>query len=48
METLDIPLWVKLLGVFIAVAGVFLLAAWDIIVDWISDTAKGFLRNDKR
>lgn len=48
MDSSDIPLWIKVLGLFVAVAGVFFLAAWDMIFDWISDTAKGLLRNNKR
>jgi hypothetical protein len=43
-----IPLWVKVLGLFVAVAGVFVLASWDMIFDWISDAAKGLLGNSKR
>lgn len=48
MDSLQIPLWVKVLGVFVVVAGIFFLAAWEIIVVWISDTAKGLLRNHRR
>jgi hypothetical protein len=44
----DIPLWVKLLGVFLAAAAVFLLAAWGMVIDWISDAAKGLLGSKKR
>jgi|GEM_PF-2867892 len=44
----DIPLWVKILGVFLAAAAVFLLAAWDIIRDWISDSVKGLLGGNRR
>jgi len=44
----DIPLWVKLLGVFLVAAAVFLLAAWDMVFDWISDATKGLLGSKKR
>jgi hypothetical protein len=45
---LDIPLWVKVFALFVAVAAVFFLAAWDIIFEWISDTIKGFWVSKKR
>jgi hypothetical protein len=44
----DIPLWVKILCVFLAAAAVFLLAAGDMVLDWISHTAKGLLGSKKR
>lgn len=43
MGSFEIPLWVKVLGIFLAVAAIFLLAAWNIIVDWISDGVRGML-----
>lgn len=43
----DIPVWVKVFALFVAVACVFFVAAWRMIVDWISDTAKRLLSNNK-
>lgn len=48
MGSFEIPLWIKVLGVFLAVAAIFLLAAWNIIVDWISDGLKGMLKKGSR
>jgi hypothetical protein len=41
MASFEIPLWVTVLGGFLAIAAIFLLAAWDIVLDWISDGLKG-------
>jgi hypothetical protein len=46
VDSFDIPLWIKVLGGFLAVAAIFLLAAWTIIRDWVSDGLKGM--RDKR
>lgn len=48
MGSFEIPLWIKVLAVFLAVATVFLLAAWNIIVDWISDGLKEMLGNGSK
>jgi hypothetical protein len=47
MDSTEIPLWIKVLGLFLAAAGVFLLAAWDMIFDWISDGAKRLIGNNR-
>ncbi len=47
MGSFEVPLWVSVLGGFLAIAAIFLLAAWDIILDWISDGLRG-VSNRKR
>ena len=41
MGSFEIPLWVMVFGVFLAVAAIFLLASWKIIIAWIADGLKG-------
>lgn len=48
MDTWDIPLWVKILGAFLAMAAVVLVSAWDIIFAWISDAMKNRQNNRRK
>ena len=48
MASMDIPLWVKVLGAFIAIGAIFLLAAGHIIMDWITYSVKGLLGSKRR
>jgi hypothetical protein len=41
MDSLEVSLWVKIVGVFLAIGIIFLLAAWEIVVDRVSDAFRG-------
>jgi hypothetical protein len=44
MDSMNIPLWIKMVGLFLSLATVFLLAAREIVFEWILDRAKRMLR----
>jgi hypothetical protein len=41
MDSMDIPLWIKILGLFLAITLVFVLGEWEIIWNCVCDAAKG-------
>jgi hypothetical protein len=41
MDSMDIPLWIKIPGLFLAITLVFVLGAWEIIWNWVCDATEG-------
>jgi hypothetical protein len=46
METLEmqLPFYVKIIGVAGAMLVIFVLAAWELVNEWIASAAKAFVR----